>query len=44
MLARTSIPEINGGNLSEISVKVPIQFKSNAGTIVSADYATRAIQ
>jgi len=26
--------------VSGISVKVPIQFKSNAGTIVSADYAT----
>ena len=26
--------------LSGISVKVPIQFRSNAGTIVSADYAT----
>jgi len=26
--------------MSGISVKVPIQFRSNAGTIVSADYAT----
>ncbi len=26
--------------LSGISVKVPIQFRSNAGTIVSADYAS----
>ncbi len=26
--------------LSGISVKVPIQFRSNVGTIVSADYAT----